>query len=233
MTFQDISGKIVPRTKRGFLIYFCVLIALFFGFITTAWIIFPGTYSIIDSSLSTLGVMGDNPDGWYFFTLAIWSVAIGIIPLYFTIHDKLGREKPILGKVTLFFETITSIGLFMVGTFQEGGDLRRVHLYSAYVGFGGFFVSAIFGWILLGFKISTLNGPEKRAIAKLFSIQIAVLSFFAALFITNIVLNGMGVIGYKGDPIGWFIGFPFTEWMLVFAIFIDKAILVLNISKVY
>jgi hypothetical protein len=218
-------------TRKVIWIYFFILISAFFGNILIAWLLFPGGYDILENSVSTLGVVGDNPNGWIFFTIALYSVAFGIIPLYLIIFKLLNLyNKPITIIVVILY-ILTSIGLFMVGTFQEGGDFRKLHLYASYFGFGGFFLAGVFTWIVLGIGINKLDALVKKRVMLMFIIEIFILSAGATGFLANLIMNEAGIINYRGEPISQYIGFPFTEWMLVFAIFIEKIFLIYNLSQ--
>jgi hypothetical protein len=213
-------------SRSPFLAYFLGVIAAFFTFLLLAHATFPRDYCILYESVSTLGVLEENPNGWFFFTAALWIAAIGLVPYYCIIVKLLGPINKALAVIMLILYLLTSIGLFMAGTFQESGDYHEIHLISAYFGFGGFFLAGIFTWILVGIKIAKHNGKKTLRIVAYVG-AIAALSTGAALFIFHLVVVG----DYLGDPYGPFIGFPFTEWLLVITIFVDKLLIGLVIAS--
>ncbi len=225
MANHDLPAPRLLRTRNAFVAYFLTVIAVFFIFLAIAFALYPGTFSIIEDSFSTLGRPDHNPAGWVFFSIAMFFASVSLFPVYEAIYNKLrGINRPTSILIVIFY-SITSVGMFMVGAFQEGGPFAKLHLYSAYLGFGGFFAAAVFTWFLEGMKLARSNHPLKRPLQVAFCIQVAILSVAAAVFITNIVLTEMDVINFDGDPLGPLIGFPFTEWMLVLSIFIDKVFL--------
>ncbi|NMC03910.1 MAG: hypothetical protein GYA24_01800 [Candidatus Lokiarchaeota archaeon] len=216
--------------KNAFLSYFLGIIIAFFSCLLLARTTFPGDYSILEHSVSTLGVLEENPHGWFFFTMALWIASIGLLPYYAVLFKQLRPINKPLAILMLLLYAITSIGMFMAGTFQEGSTFRQLHLLSAYFGFGGFFLAGIFTWILVGLKLSSM--PEKRSThVAWFLIAIVTLSTGAALFITHLLLEATIDLHFSGEPLGPFIGFPFTEWLLVITIFIDKLLIGLIIAS--
>ena len=218
-------------TRKLIWIYFFILISAFFGNILIAWLLFPGGYDILVNSVSTLGVTAHNPGGWIFFTIALYSVAFGIIPLYLIIFKLLNSYNKPIAIIVVILYILTSLGLFMVGTFQEESEFRKLHLYASYFGFGGFFLAGVFTWIILGIGINKLDVLVKKRVTIMFIIEIVILCAGATGFLANLIMNELDIINYSGEPISVYIGFPFTEWMLVFAIFIEKVFLVYNLSQ--
>lgn len=217
---------IAPRTPARFLAYFVIVIAGFFGLLLLALATFPGAYSIAENSVSNLGRPDVNPNGWFYFSMAMWFVAFALVPLYATIFRVVdSKQTRVTSVITMILFALTSAGMFMAGTFQEGSAFDKLHLYSAYLGFGGFFLAGIFTWILVGIRLARGNVPGRARLAGVLCCEVAILGTAAIAFIVHLVLKETGQISFGGDPIGWFIGFPFTEWMLVLAIFADKVLL--------
>nr|MDO8117210.1 hypothetical protein [Candidatus Sigynarchaeota archaeon] len=225
MAVHDGNVPFVLRTRKLFVAYFSSVIAVFFVFLGLSLALYPASFSILDDSVSTLGQSDQNPSGWVFFSIAMLFTSFSLIPVYEALYKKLHVINPPTSILIVLFYVITSVGIFMVGVFQEGGPFHSFHLYSAYFGFGGFFVSAVFTWFLLGKKIVMSSHHAKKHLLVAFCMQVTILSAGAAAFITNLVLSEMDIINFGGDPLGPYIGFPFTEWMLVFSIFIDKVFL--------
>ncbi len=213
-----------------FLAYFLGIIAAFFIFLLLARATFPLEYSILENSVSNLGRADYNPNGWFFFTAALWIAAIGLVPYYIILLKTLWPINKVTATIMLILYLITSVGLFMAGLFQEGSVNDRLHLLSAYFGFGGFFLAGIFTWILVGVKIARHDGKKVMHIVA-YIIAIVTLSTGACSFIAHLVLDEVGVINFDGDPYGPFIGFTFTEWLLVLTIFVDKLLIGLIIAS--
>nr|MDO8087958.1 hypothetical protein [Candidatus Sigynarchaeum springense] len=229
-TSSEIARSAALRTRNRFLAYFFGIIIAFFICLLISLVMFPVEYSILEYSISTLGVTGQNPNGWYFFTAALFVAAIGLIPYYVILVKLLGSINKVLAVIMFILYVLTSAGLIMAGLFQEESAYRSLHLISAYIGFGGFFLAGIFTWILVGMMISRQEGKKTRKIVP-YLIAIASLSTGAALFIIHLVLDETGIINFDGDPYGPFIGFPFTEWLLVITIFVDKLLIGLIIAS--
>ena len=221
----------IAFTRKSFLGYFIAIICMFFGFILLAIATYPLPYSIIVNSVSNLGRADQNPNGWFFFTIALCSTAIGLIPFYLVLFKLFKTVNKVLAGIMILLYFLTSVGLCMAGTFQEGSNFNKFHLYSAYFGFGGFFLAGIFTWILMGLQIKNCDQKERRMLSLSFIIEISIMCTGAALFITSLVLHEIGVIDFDGAPFGVYIGFPFAEWMLVITIFIDKVFMGSIISR--
>ena len=218
-------------TRSRFLVYFIAIICMFFGFLLLAMAVYPTPYSIQANSVSNLGRADQNPNGWFFFTIALWSTAIGLIPFYFVLFKLFKTENKVLAGIMILLYFLTSAGLCMAGTFQEGSSFNKLHLFSAYFGFGGFFLAGLFTWILMGMHMKKNEQKERKMLVIAFIIEIGIMCTGAGLFITNIVLHETGVIDFDGAPFGFYIGFPFTEWMLVITIFIDKVFMGTIVSR--
>jgi hypothetical protein len=197
-------------TKNKFLAYFLCIIAAFF--------------------MCLLLAFEENPDGWYLFTAALWIAAFGLVPYYLILFKLLSTINKTTAAIMLLLYITTSVGLFMAGLFQEGSALRQYHLLSAYIGFGGFFLAGIFTWILVGTKITRLDGNKTKHITA-YAVSIMTLSTGAALFIIHLVLQETIDLDFSGEPYGPLIGFPFTEWLLVITIFVDKFLIGLIIAS--
>lgn len=229
-TSSDIARAAALRKRNRFLVYFLGVIIAFFICVLIAIITFQGEFSILEYSISTLGVTVHNPNGWYFFTAALFVAAIGLIPYYIVLLKLFGSTNKALAIIMCILYLLTSVGLIMAGLFQEESDYRSLHLVSAYIGFGGFFLAGIFTWILVGMKLSGQEGRKAPKVVA-FIIAIASLSTGAALFIIHLVMHEIDIINFDGEPISPFIGFPFTEWLLVFTIFLDKLLIGLIIAS--
>jgi hypothetical protein len=227
-TGQRSTKPIIARNK--FLAYFLGIIAAFFLCLLLARVTFPGSYSILENSVSNLGRQDSNIAGWYFFTAALWITAVGLVPYYLLLVKVLGSMNKVVAGIMFILYCITSVGLFMAGLFQEGSEQDRLHLLSAYFGFGGFFLAGIFTWILLGMKLAKHDGNKTKHVVA-FVVAIASLSTGAIMFITHLLLHEADVINFDGDPYGPFIGFSFTEWLLVITIFVDKLLIGMIIAS--
>ena len=218
-------------TRARFLKYFISIIIMFFGSILIALACFPGPYSILENSVSNLGRADLNVNGWYFFTIALWSAAFGLVPFYFVLLGLFKNQNKVIAGIMLVLYFITSAGLVMAGTFQEGSAFEKLHLYSAYFGFGGFFLAGIFTWILMGTRLKEYSEKNRGMLNVLFIVEMIVMCTGAAMFITHLLLHETGVIDFDGAPFGPLIGFPFTEWLLVIMIFVDKVFMGFIVSR--
>ena len=218
-------------TRSRFLGYFIAIICIFFTFILLGIATYPTPYSMQADTISHLGRTELNPNGWFLFTIALWSTALGLIPFYFVLFKLFRAENKVLTAITVILYFLTSAGLCMAGTFQEASAFNKLHLYSAYIAFGGFFLASIFTWILMGTHIKINDLKDRKVLVLPFIIEICIMSTGATLFITALVLNNVGVVDYDGAPYGFYLGFPFTEWMLVLSIFADKVFMGTIISR--
>jgi hypothetical protein len=138
-------------TKQSYLRLFYVSVAIIYGALLVARLLWPATsepFSDIWETISGLGHMSDNPVGFYFFQLSMTMVGVMVIPMVFYIHPRIvkyQRGNAVLGS---FFLLIGGIGFLMTGLIPDGvvhiPEWDKFHEISAGLGFGGILFAAWF-----------------------------------------------------------------------------------------
>lgn len=216
--------------------YFVIIAGFYWLMLLLANIFFPSSYTILDNSISTLGRQDHNPlPGWIFFSMGFWIMSLAILPYHLTVTRIAKKSNKVAAGFMLVFQVFASVGLFLIGTFQEGSEFNTLHNRAAYFGFGGFFLSAIFSWPTLGKQIRQSPEGLKQSLQRLFRIMIIITCIVAAGFVSQLVLDGLGFVEYGGlDSIefwGKFLGFPFWEWALMITIWIHSTVQAYVVGK--
>ncbi|MFX0103101.1 MAG: DUF998 domain-containing protein, partial [Candidatus Hodarchaeota archaeon] len=190
-------------------------VAIFFTFLLTAVALIPPPYVWMYESISTLGVTGENPQGWFFFTLAFLSLGVLLIPYFISLFKILKDKVKVVTVLMLIFGFISCAAMFVISIFQEIEEYRDLHHTAAIIALGGLFASAICSWFPLGKKIKE-QAKRKGLSNIILVIMIATFLFAAGGMITIVVLQETAGLPYTtpGVPIA---GFPFWEWMILLA----------------
>jgi len=212
-------------------------------FIALAYIAYPASeYSILEHTFSYLGSFDEdrNPEGWYFFSIALFCAAIVFAPLMIYRNRRIRIIEPISGYLILILELIGCIGIFLVGVFPYTGmdyfqDLenRQMHNLVSIFAFGGYGLGIIWESLLMGkdrfakWPLSFGKGGQKKLDHT--KLQYPYIIFFAIVFLTGGFLGGWEIyypIVHAQDPsIGHWPGigpfaFPLWEWILIVYLFV-------------
>lgn len=190
-------------------------IVVFFSFLLIAVALFPEPYVFWYESISTLGVAGENPLGWPFFTIAFLCLGGLLIPYFINLFRILRDKVKVVTVFMLIFAMLACAGMFVIAIFQEMGEYKRFHYYASIIALGGVFASAICSWFPFAKKIKE-KATSKGVACFLLVIMAAVFIIAASGLITILVLQETAGLGYitEGKPL---MGFPFWEWTILFA----------------
>ena len=210
-------------SKKLSVILVVLVIVLFYTFMVTAALLYPGDYDFITMSISALGNPDKNPfPGWIFFSLAVSWISIAIFPLYLRACRQLKQYNKVLVEIMLVFCAISSGGLFLLGCFSERHATEIMHYIAAGMAFGGLFMAAIFWWILLGKYLKATNQCGKTPAMIIFIVMIATLmGSIVGLATSQIIASSSSF----QDISLWFLIFGFWEWTSVTAINIQLFLL--------
>ena len=160
-------------TPRGLACYFLAGYALIAGLCLTAYGFYQGhyyagrhpdatPYSVFTSTFSFLGSFDHkkNPEGWVFFSLALWIMALFMLPLTRYINRRMTVISPGGAKTGIRMLLLGAAALALVGVFPDSGqdfvaDLHygKIHNLLALLAFAGLsFGSLWFGLMLARFN---------------------------------------------------------------------------------
>jgi len=240
-------------TPRGLACYFLAGYVLIAGLCLTAYGFYQGhyyagrhpeaaPYSIFTSTFSYLGSfdLKKNPEGWFFFSLALWILALFLVPL----TQYIGRRMAVINKTG----AIVGAGLFLlgaaaialVGLFPDSGqdfvtDLKygKIHNLFALVAFAGL----VFGPLWFGLMLARFNlfHPRHRspphddaraafqrpALHLPFLLLVGVLAGAVFFLIRwEFIYRRLGQPHWPG--VGLY-AFPLWEWLYILTLFIALA----------
>jgi hypothetical protein len=209
-----LRGDFTPATLRTFLLAVLTAIAML---LVTAWALYdactPGKpYDILTNQVSHLGNPEQNPCGFYFFSLALWTLSFAAVPLLQFYRRTLPLLQAKVTGVFTFFFALGIPGTVLVGFFPSSLD-PTVHVVAAGLALGG---------IGLAFFLSGLGIITNKVRDHNYNISLALAIPFLA-FIAFIVV-GFAVVGYTAaagifdDVEGTWLSFSLWEWLLLGAI---------------
>ena len=217
------TGKFSQTFFRRYMLF---MAGIFGSILTTAIFTFPG-YTFFDYSISALGSLIKNPNGWLLFSIAMWAQAFLVIPFFTHVWRVFKTYTPKLSILFLCAVVMTVMGLIMLGFFPEDPSTSRMHYYSAGFAFGGFFIAACLSWATMGFMIS--RAPDvKRKKSIIISIPIMVVAFGFAIFGTGTAFYATEVLAVD---FGLLTNLFFWEWMFFSAIGVYILVLEIIISR--
>ena len=181
-----------------------------------AAMLYPNGYDFITMSISALGDPDKNPfPGWIFFSLAVCWIAVSTLPYYLHVFKQLKQYDGIIARFILVFCLVSSAGLFLLGCFSEREVTAIMHYIAAGMSFGGFFLAAIFWWIVIGKYLKMTNQWGKTRAMFIFIVMMTtLLGSIVGLASSQILLASDGF----NDASAWFLNFGFWEWTSVTAI---------------
>jgi len=137
--------------------YVAIQLGIFVIFMVVAWLLYPkkNRYSILRCTMSFLGSPDDvrNPQGWYFFSIAVVWKMLTDIPLMMYFFRFLSKHSIFAAYVSILFYGIGIISGIIVGFFPDTEknetsgnffkDLRlgMVHNVAAVLSFGAMFIA--------------------------------------------------------------------------------------------
>jgi hypothetical membrane protein len=239
MIKQILLGDFSRSQLKRYIIFHAVIVWLF---VMIAWLFYPpAEYSIMEHTFSYLGSFDAdrNPEGWYFFSVALICMGILFIPLVLYRARKIAPiEKGSVVIITFLF-IIGCLGMAMVGIFPDTGvdffaDLenRQMHNLMAALGFGGFALAIIWESLLMGKdRFKRWPGKTNQTGKQLLNhqkLQIPYIIQYLLIILTGIFVGGWEIvypIMKENDPslshwpgVGVF-SFPLWEWILIAYLF--------------
>ncbi len=138
--------------------------AVFGPLLVIAFALFPG-YTFFDFSISSLGSPEKNPDGWFYFSIAMWAQAVLIIPFFFKVARVFEKYTPRVSKSFVIAALVTSSGLVLLGFFPEAPPTAPVHYVAAMIAFGGFIVDGCISWLCM-YRMARAGGtsPARKSV---------------------------------------------------------------------
>ncbi|MHA1821624.1 MAG: hypothetical protein ACTSU2_17485 [Promethearchaeota archaeon] len=229
---SNVFSFIIGRFSRnGFLEYICITIILFVIYVSIARALYPpeNAYSIFKDTISFLGSSDadNNPNGWMFLTMALYSMGILFIPIIFRRYRKLKQLANVGAIFPTIFYLIAAIGMILVGTFPDNGGMSfvqdlsagRLHNIVSLFAFGGFGLGVFFEFLIL----------IKDQIPKLFGHKILDAKYWLGFFLGFFIIIGVGayflikwsiICEHNCWPGVGIYSFPFWEWTAMISLYI-------------
>ena len=186
-------------------------------------------YSIMKDTISFLGSKDDdnNPEGWYWLSIAFIYAGLLLIPLHMYIYRKMKPIANFAARIGFFFFLLSSIGLILVaifpdnrgGSFYEDLDAGKLHNLSALVAFGGLGFGILWYFLMLvKDQVPKMKGRKEIPAISWIGPYILFFTVVTLTAYTQIKWDIMCDSGcWPGDGI---YSFPLWEWILFFTIFI-------------
>ncbi|MBD3228121.1 MAG: hypothetical protein GF329_08025 [Candidatus Lokiarchaeota archaeon] len=212
MDFSKLKIIYIGKYSRRYFYSFIlpVSFSIFFGFLITARVLFPGFYSILFNAISDLGNPYLNPfPGWFFFSLAFWSLALLYPPLFLYLHRKLMKIHTIEAKIGTVGNYISIIGMILLGIFPNISETIIMHTIAAMLSFGGLGIAIIFYWL------GVVHDSIQKAL-HYHHLGILMILTIITFLLTAISFFGVVQIGTEifSAQFLWLFEFPFWEWTL-------------------
>ena len=242
MELQNLKNYFLGRfEKKELRTFLLVQLSVIWLLILIAYLLYPPSeYSIMRHTFSYLGSQDahNNPEGWYWFSIALIAMGILMIPLILYRHRRLSKIDPNMARFNTLLLIIGAIGIFLLAFFPDDGrdfmeDLSygRIHNQLAVVAFAGLGLGNIFDsfiflkdrwpkWPLGGGGTKILNHKK---------LQIPVIGLFIVVFCTAFFLIRWEIIypeiHAQNPEIGSWPGegiysFPLWEWIVIVYLFI-------------
>jgi hypothetical protein len=185
----------------------------FFGFLLTARIFFPGSYTIFSNAISDLGNPIYNPfPGWLFFSIAFWILASLYAPLFLYMHRRLVQFHQLEAN----FGAI--IGMVLLGVFPDIPSFKIMHLIAAFLCFGCMSAAIFCYWI------AVIHDSFQKAL-RYHHEGILMILIFISISIIAIIFLGIEQLVLDLFPAQfiWVLDYPVWEWgifiLLAFQLF--------------
>ncbi len=146
-------------SQKHFLKFFFPICAvLIFGFLAIARLLWPATSPPYDDAwetISGLGDMVDNPQGFWFFQFSMVVVGILILPALLYCHPRLAKVKKGLARFGSFWFFMGAVGFLLTGLIPNGVvPIDKFHEICAGVGsVGVVFAAGLYGLVIIKGKV--------------------------------------------------------------------------------
>ncbi len=204
-----------------------VIIIIIFTFLVIAYLFYPPelNYSFFSDTISGLGDFVENPNGWWGFSIAIWTLSTSFFSLFLYMHRRLGVICRKTARFGSFFTLVGCICLFCIGIIVDAGaplvgslTFTKVHMIFVYGGFGGLAIGVVtYGFIFMKDTFPRLGGqqiipryrplPPYAIILGLAAGGMGVSQLLKEIYFPESGWNGPGLLSVS-----------FWEWMLLFGI---------------
>lgn len=213
-----LTGKSSKRFYISF--YLPLIIFIFAAFLFLSAIFYPNYY-FVDMDISNLGVPNLNPNGWFFWSIAMIFMGLTVIPFIPYLYRRLEGINRHFTRIGISFISIAVIGMIGLGTFPQYRIFLFLHQINAGFAFAGLYLTLFF----LGFPVIK-DKRIKRPFIGFFSFM--GWSGIVGFLITQIycIIQENSVFNYVNLGSQWFLNFAFWEWMLMVCVFSSFVILV-------
>ncbi|MFX0100623.1 MAG: DUF998 domain-containing protein, partial [Candidatus Hodarchaeota archaeon] len=218
-----LRGRISPQKVGRYL----TVIGLWsLSLMLIAMALYPSGYTPFQATFSALGNPYKNPyPGWLFFSLALWSTGIFIMPFFVFIYKNFRKHSRYPSFFYLFFSFITVSGLILLGFFSESFRGINIHAPAALMILAGFIIGANISLIpIRRIKRKTNQKRAKRINILQFSMLVT--------FWTGMIGVGYTLLSafYEIIPDPHFANLQLWEWFLFMSIAIYLFLLQMIIS---
>ncbi len=203
------------------------IVLIIFTFLVIAYLFYPPdlNYSFFSDTISGLGDFVENPNGWWGFSIAIWTLSLSFFSLFLYMHRRLGVIYRKTARFGTFFALAGCLGLFIIGFIVDAGapligslSFSRVHMIFVYGGFGGLAIGVLmYGFIFIKDSCPRFGGqqliprwrglPPYVIIFGLAAGGMGVSQLLKEIYYPDSSWNGPGLLSVS-----------FWEWMLLFGI---------------
>ncbi len=191
-------------SKRLYLEYFFIVLAMFTTGTVIAAMLYPGGFSLFTVYTSYLGGVENNPDGRWFYNTAELATGILLVPHFIFMYKRFTPACKALSFLACLFGIVGALGYASIGIYSQGTD-AEAHKWTTYIAFGGFGLSAILMLFALIRKAAL-----KHAWPKWWHIVVIYVQAFA--------LIGIALLGEGLDLAPAIFTDKFNEWLYFFAV---------------
>jgi len=207
-----IKNLFIGRYSRNYYKRYILPISfsIFFTLLIISRIAFPGFYSITTNAISDLGNPILNPfPGWFFFSLAFWSMAILFPPLFLYLHHRLIKIHKIEATLGTISNFVSIFGMILLGIFPNLPEIMTIHLIAAVLSFGGLGLAITFYWLaIIHDSIQKAMRYHHLGIVMI----LVIITFLLA------AISFLGIFEISSEifliDIAWLLNYPFWEWVL-------------------
>jgi hypothetical protein len=136
------AGKTIQ--KHHILIYGLSVLLLFSCFYVFSYLFFPH-YTMLSNFISQLGIIDLNPQGWYFWDMAMGCTGFLVIPIINYMRHRLILFNKLWTQIGYVLFIGHSIGMIGLGIFPQFKlpIFRILHILNAVLGLGGMYFGVI------------------------------------------------------------------------------------------